>query len=225
MANERIDSPALVLARSDWPAGVIGAVAQSLMQETGKPVFLLRCQEDGLVAGSCRGEGVLGALSASACLLERYGGHANAAGFLLWSGSLGPFVEAVMEWGEEIPSHPAPRLEVDAMIDPGEATSATYQALTTLAPFGASHPEPIFAARQLEVASARQFGEHGKHLELRFSPGAEPGRPLRAVWWGAGSKIDGFLPGVQADAAFRIRMDDHGGQANLCLITEDAAPA
>jgi single-stranded-DNA-specific exonuclease len=225
MTDERIDSSVLVLARTDWPAGVIGAVAQSLMQETGKPVFLLNCQDDGLISGSCRGEEVLPALSANAGLLERYGGHAGAAGFLLWSDNLGPFVEAVMEWGEDIPSHPAPRLEIDAMIDPGEATSATYQALSTLAPFGAAHPEPIFAARQMEVACARQFGDHGKHLELRFNSGAEPGHPLRAVWWGAGSRIEDFLPGVQADAAFRIRMDDHAGHANLSLVTEDVVPA
>jgi len=222
MASERMEDPALVLVRKDWPFGALGAIAQTLRAETGKAVYLVNCRDDGMVTASCRGSGVLRTLDACAPMLQRYGGHLDAAGFTMWSGCLSAFADAVMELTLERPAA-RPALAIDAEIDPDEVTDATYDALMTLSPFGSEHPEPVFAARELEVVAARQFGEHGKHLEVRWAAGRAHRRPLRAVRWGAGRLLDTMLPGTHGDAAFRLRSDEFDGHPSLCLHVDDVA--
>jgi single-stranded-DNA-specific exonuclease len=225
MASERLDDSVLVLVRKDWPFGAMGAVAQALHQETGKPAFIINSRADGMLTGSCRGTDVLPALEACAAHLQRYGGHRDAAGFTLWGGRLGAFADAVNECVARAGVQ-ALRLEIDAVVgDATEISGTTYQGLMSLGPFGNANPEPILAAHDLPIVGVRNFGEGGRHLELRLDRAEDSAGPLRSIWWGAGRRISSLLPGTRVDAAFRLRSDEHDGHAALCLYVEDVACA
>lgn len=73
-------------AKEEWPEGIIGLAAGKLAEETRRPVFVLS-QGSEVSRGSARSQehfNVIEALQAARpALFERYGGHAQAAGFTI----------------------------------------------------------------------------------------------------------------------------------------------
>src|SRR5262249_31431108 len=85
------DAPAIVLAAGGWPPGVVGIVAAKLVDLTGKPAFVIGAGDDGIGRGSARAPGrsegrtidLYAALAECAPMLDRFGGHAGAAGLTI----------------------------------------------------------------------------------------------------------------------------------------------
>src|SRR5690606_33934022 len=74
---------ALVLHGEGWHPGVIGITASRVAEHFHRPAVLLTSGADGLAKGSARsvkGISIYDALGTCADLLERFGGHAFAAG-------------------------------------------------------------------------------------------------------------------------------------------------
>ena len=72
----------LVLAKEDWPIGVIGIAAQKLAESHGKPCIIFT-RVDGIWKGSARGVAGLdlhAAIDEVSSLLIRFGGHKRACG-------------------------------------------------------------------------------------------------------------------------------------------------
>src|SRR5207244_1141690 len=87
-----------VVGGEGWPPGVVGLVAGKLVEDTGRPAFVME-----LGAEFCRGSarGVAGfdlveALHTCQPMLTRYGGHPRAAGFTLHRGAFDDFAEAIV---------------------------------------------------------------------------------------------------------------------------------
>ncbi len=85
-----------VVSGEGWPAGVIGIVASRLAEETDCPVVVVSLDgEKGTgSARSARGVDLAAAFAACAEHLERFGGHAMAAGCEVRADRLEAFVEA-----------------------------------------------------------------------------------------------------------------------------------
>lgn len=82
LENENI----ILAASNNWPPGVIGLVASRLVAEYGKPTLLFHLTNDGKAKGSCRSIvkfNIFDALNESKDLIDKFGGHALAAGLSL----------------------------------------------------------------------------------------------------------------------------------------------
>ena len=85
----------LLVAGRDWHQGEIGIVASRLARDYNRPTIVLTIQGDDAY-GSGRSIGSLNlvaALSRTAPLLERYGGHPMAVGIGLKAENIAPFYE------------------------------------------------------------------------------------------------------------------------------------
>ncbi len=81
-----LESAALVLGDPDWPAGVIGIVANRLVERYQRPVVMLSTPPGEMARGSARsvdGCHITEAIATQAELLEGFGGHKMAAGTFL----------------------------------------------------------------------------------------------------------------------------------------------
>ena len=85
-----LDSSVIVLAHPQWHSGVVGIVANRLVEDYGRPVILLVTPEGEAAHGSARsveGVNITEALATVAAanpdLLDGFGGHAGAAGLRL----------------------------------------------------------------------------------------------------------------------------------------------
>lgn len=86
----------LVVASKDLHEGVIGICAQRLVEKYQKSTIVLNIDSDNLAKGSARSFGdanILEMLNMSADLLEKYGGHSQAAGLQLYTENLDNFIK------------------------------------------------------------------------------------------------------------------------------------
>jgi single-stranded-DNA-specific exonuclease len=208
----------LVLAREGWHAGVVGIVAARIAERFHRPAVLVALGEtEGKGSGrSVEGFHLHEALSACAAHLARFGGHRHAAGVTVERGRVEAFRRA-------FEAHAAarlrdedlvPRCRIEGWIEAREIDERAALDLARLGPYGAGHPEPVFALRG-EAGRARAVGAGGAHLKLGL------GR-LDAIGFGMGDRLSAC--GGAVEAAFTIGLDDWDGSRRVQLRLRDVRP-
>ncbi len=104
-----------------------------------------------------------------------------------------------------------PRCRIDGWVDEGEVTERAAEDLARLGPFGAGHPEPVFALRGA-AARARAVGAGGAHLKLALGG-------LDAIGFGLGERLPACAGRVEA--AFSVGFDEWDGTRRLQLKLRD----
>jgi single-stranded-DNA-specific exonuclease len=205
----------LVFAHPDYPLGVNGIFAQRAVREAYRPaIFLQTFPAEGIATGSARsipGFDLYGALRECADLLERWGGHAMAAGLTLRLDRLDAFrarLEAVGERYAPEVFEPVERADVE--LDPRLIGPALVRALADLEPHGVGNPGPRFLLRGQRIASKRAFGSAARrdHLEITLPGG------LRAVFWG-GAGTFSWPSGSTVDLVCGLSWDEYRGAPQL----------
>ncbi|WP_149193521.1 single-stranded-DNA-specific exonuclease RecJ [Luteimonas suaedae] len=216
----------LCLFDPDWHPGVIGLVASKLKERLHRPVIAFAPAEPGSASlrGSARSipgfhiRDALAALDvANPGLMDKFGGHAMAAGLSLDAGRFAAFehafcahaaacldasvLQAVLDSDGELLPHEFDRFHAEALRDGG--------------PWGQGFPEPLFDG-EFEVLDWRIVGE--RHLKLRLrSPDRR--EPLGAIQFG-GVDAAGGEPSQRVRLAYRLATDDYRGGQAIQLIVE-----
>jgi single-stranded-DNA-specific exonuclease len=225
---------ALVFAGAGWHRGVVGIVANRLVERFHRPVFVLsEDPEQRLLEGSGRSVPafhLLDALESMPELLVRFGGHRQAAGLALRSAHLADFREQLNSYAAVrlSPDDFRPHLEVDATVEFREITDRSVADIFSLAPFGYGNPAPLFAAMGVEVAGTPVvWREKGLRVTLR-----QNGRSLVFKSWHLADRIGEFRPGERMNIAFSLEEDTYalnlgypGWAATLRDLRSEGAPA
>jgi single-stranded-DNA-specific exonuclease len=220
----------LCLYDDGWHQGVIGLVASRVKERVHRPVIAFAPGDPGWVKGSARsvpGLHVRDVLDAVAAhhpgLLEKFGGHAMAAGMTLRADRLEDFraafaQEVARAAGEDVLSGD---LHTDGPLEPGEFNFETAVAVREGGPWGAGFAEPAFDGR-FGVLETRVVGS--RHLKLRLR--APSGEVADAI---AFRYLDD--PAAAAlhaqdtiDLVYRAALDEYGGARRLQLVSEWLAP-
>jgi single-stranded-DNA-specific exonuclease len=203
---------AYVVAGADWHEGVIGIVASRLVERYGRPVVLI-AGTDGDWKGSGRsipGFDLHDGLRQCAGHLERWGGHAAAAGLSIKPERVPAFAEAFSTMGdaalaEEDLHRPA---LVDALVHGSELTLDLCAELARLAPFGLGNPNVTLLLAGCELAELTAVGE-GKHLKFRVrTDGRDSGS---AIAFRLGRRLDSLRRPGHYDVAFRLEANQWNG--------------
>jgi single-stranded-DNA-specific exonuclease len=203
---------AYVVAGADWHEGVIGIVASRLVERYGRPVVLIAGTE-GDWKGSGRsipGFDLHDGLRQCAGHLERWGGHAAAAGLSIKPEHVAEFAEAFSAVGdaslvEEDLHRPA---LVDALVHGPDLTLDLCAELARLAPFGLGNPNVTLLLAGCELAELTAVGE-GKHLKFRVH---EDGRDCgSAIAFRFGRRLDSLRRPGHYDVAFRLEVNQWNG--------------
>lgn len=227
LADDISDRHALVCSIGEWAPGMVGLAATSLVNATGKPVFVNTTDLNGNVKGSCRsipGFDLLEALRHAEDLLEKFGGHKMAAGYSMHSNNLQSFAERVDEYARAILAKEQTNLlEIDARLSHSEIGMPAYRAISRLAPFGKDNSEPMFVTEKLRLAHRVTFGREDSHLRLALAD--RQGRCLDAIYWRNGHAIADLSVGAYLDVVYRLTLDQYRNRENLVLIIEDMQPS
>ncbi|MFO8082020.1 MAG: single-stranded-DNA-specific exonuclease RecJ [Armatimonadota bacterium] len=216
----------VVLARQGWHRGVVGIVASKVLEHTGLPTLLMAV-EGQMARGSARsieGFNVSDALGQCEDLLDRFGGHALAAGCELDAGSVADLRQRLNEIGRATitDEHLRPQVEVDVEVDLGEVDQRLARELERLEPCGAANPEPMLAARNVRVLQSRTVGASGAHLKMLVDAG---GRHVDCIAFGMGDRLDIVRSESRVDLCFVPRIDDYTGVERLQLQVADVRSA
>jgi single-stranded-DNA-specific exonuclease len=214
--------PALCLFEPGWHQGVSGILAARIRERHHRPVIAFAEAEGGLLRGSARSiEGLHMRDLIDAVdkrhpgLVERFGGHAMAAGLTLRSSALERFTDAfVDEVRREIGDVP-PAFEVlsDGELPPGDLNLETARVLRDGGPWGKGFPEPLFDG-PFAVLDRRVVGE--RHLRLRLRP--EGGLPIDAIGFRLGGRLEGA--GEKVHLAYRLEVNEYRGEVSPQLVVE-----
>ena len=221
----------LCLYDEGWHQGVIGLVASRVKERVHRPVIAFAPGDPGWVKGSARsvpGVHVRDVLDAVAAhhpgLLEKFGGHAMAAGMTLRAERLAEFGPAFAEEvaraaGDDVLSGD---LHTDGPLEAGEFNGETAVALREGGPWGAAFAEPAFDGR-FGVLDTRVVG--GRHLKLRLRAPSGEAVDAIAFRYLDDPRAPALRPQETVDLVYRAALDDYGGARRLQLVAEWLVPA
>ncbi|HSO14293.1 MAG TPA: single-stranded-DNA-specific exonuclease RecJ [Anaerolineales bacterium] len=221
---ELLAEPAIVLSHPGWPGGVVGIVANRLVDRYHKPALLFTESEDGILRGSARsveGLHITEAITANKELLLGFGGHPMAAGLSLQKDNLTSFRKG---FGKAIEKQlgkiilEEPTLQIDAWLELDEISLELADAIEMLAPFGAGNPKLTLGTRGVKIKSITEIGKGKEHLRLAVED--ESGNAQSILWWGgAGEELP--EDGSRLDIAYSLRASTFRGEKQVTLQFEE----
>ncbi|AAQ00029.1 MULTISPECIES: single-stranded-DNA-specific exonuclease RecJ [Prochlorococcus] len=218
--DAQIDS-FILLAQGHWNHGVIGIVASRIMNKYLRPTAILSSEGEGLLRASVRSPKnfhVTEALGKCSDLLEKYGGHAAAAGFTVKASNLMALEKKLNSIAETwLSQNEVAKISPEARIDFSQINDELLGDLKKLEPFGIGNQKPLFWTNSCEVTKYRigYFGELRislKNADISFD----------AIKWEF-SKKDINLPKT-INIAFNIDISTKQDKDIVCLNIVDFVP-
>jgi len=176
LARKQQTLTSLCLAQADWHQGVVGILAGRLKEQLHIPVIIFAATGDGTLKGSGRsipGLHIRDALNCVATehpgMIEKFGGHAMAAGLSLPEQRFSMFRDAFDKTVSRLLGGVPPTREwvTDGELKTDEFTLKNAQDLRFIGPWGQDFPEPCFDG-VFNVQSVREL--KGRHLKLSVVP-------------------------------------------------------
>lgn len=170
-SNEKYkDDKVLVIAKEGWQHGIIGIVASKLTEKYYKPTILLTI-EDGEATGSARsikGFSIFDALVESKDLLNKFGGHDQAAGLALDSDKIEDLSYEVNQFAKyELNEEDLiENVNVEYELSEESIDLDLIEELHKLEPFGLSNPNPKFIVRDALLKNIAVIGKNKQHLKF-----------------------------------------------------------
>jgi single-stranded-DNA-specific exonuclease len=219
-----LNEPVIVLSNRGWPGGVVGIVANKLVDRYHKPAILLNESEDGIMRGSARsieGLHITEAIATQKNILHSFGGHPMAAGMSFDADKLTEFRKGLgraieKQLGEVVREEAT--LQIDAWLELSELNIELANSLEMLAPFGAGNPSLTLASRNVTLKASSTIGKTKEHLRLNIED--EAGNAQSILWWGgAGGELP--EPESKFDIAYSLRASTYRGQKQVTLQFEE----
>lgn len=220
---------ALALFDDSWHPGVIGLVASKIKDRLHRPVIAFAPASEGstLLRGSARsipGFHIRDALASVDAqhpgLIERFGGHAMAAGLSLRLEHLDPFRTAFADYAQKklTPELLNAELLSDGPLAVGDFKRDLAEALRLAGPWGQGFSEPLFD-NIFVVQQWRVLGERHLKFMLMHQDG---GLLLSAIHFGGWT---GIAPPERIHAAYQLELDDFRERRDIQLLLRYWQPA
>ncbi|WP_084396055.1 single-stranded-DNA-specific exonuclease RecJ [Henriciella aquimarina] len=225
------DRSVLIASGEGWHPGVIGIVAGRLKDRFHLPSIVIGWGEGlGPVgkgsARSVKGVNIGHAITQAAKegILISGGGHAMAGGLAIEPdriGDLDSWMCAHMSAFKDERAE-ARRLEIDGVLAPGGISPELCDQIEALGPFGQGAPQPVFAIRHVQPASARRIGQN--HVKFFADDGTAR---LECISWRTADTEIGqaVFSGQPLHIAGRLKQDEWNGRRRVQFEVIDAAIA
>ena len=217
------DSSSLTLFDESWHQGVIGILASRLKDRYHRPVIAFARSQNGELKGSGRsihGLHLRDALDLVSKrhphLLQKFGGHAMAAGLSLREEYFDEFKSAFESVAHSLlsPADLTQVIETDGSLAPSDFSLDLARGLEQQV-WGQGFPQPLFEGK-FAVQSQRVVGEKHLKLILRQSSGQALATPS-AIYDAIHFFCDGPMP-ANIHAAYSLAVNEYNGNASLQLI-------
>ncbi len=220
------DEDALLLfaAEPDFKLGVVGLAASRLSELYYRPAIIAHRGEE-YTRGSCRSIPefhITQALDQCLDLLERYGGHAAAAGFTVHNNRLPLLIERLGSIATEQLSSLIlrPTIVADIEIPLYKLTPEVLTYLDWLQPTGYGNHQAIFLSHDVKVVHSRGVGKNNAHLKLVLQDNriTYDAIAFRQGHW------QGQIP-PYIDLIYTFELNEYNGRTSLQLNVRDIKPA
>ena len=218
----------LCLYKENWHQGVIGILAAKIKDQWNRPVVAFADDRDGMLKGSARSVAAVhirdlfdAIASRAPHLIDRFGGHAMAAGLTIRRESLEEFRRL---FDAEVRRHLSPddlagTIVTDGELSPDDLNLSMAETISHAGPWGHDFPEPLFDGI-FTIAGRRVIGQ--RHLKLALKTGqSDRTYDAMAFFTNAGGWVE------EADTirlVYRLNVNEYKGQRKLQLLAEHMEP-
>ncbi|PRC91633.1 single-stranded-DNA-specific exonuclease RecJ [Solimicrobium silvestre] len=211
------DSTTLCVFDESWHQGVIGIVASRLKDKFYRPTITFAPGGNGIIKGSGRSipgfhlRDALDLVSKHAPdLIQKFGGHAMAAGLTIAAGDLPAFQAAFEAVGKHLlePAQLERIIETDGVLEDAYY-SVDFIHLLEQQVWGQGFPAPTFCD-EFRLISQRVLKE--RHLKLMLE---KNGQRYDAIWFGHTDNLP-----AKVKVAFRLDANEYNGVTRVQLLVE-----
>lgn len=215
----------LCLYEETWHQGVVGLVASRVKERVHRPVIAMARADEVTLKGSARsvsGVHIRDVLDAVATrhpgLIDKFGGHAMAAGLSIAMENLAAFRRAfdeeVCRWMTQDDAIGV--VYTDGELRPEECSLEIARQLRQAGPWGQGFPEPLFDGR-FRVLETRVLGE--RHLKLKVQAGGGICEAIAFRYFDHDDAVE-VRPESELELAYRLDINEYQGTERLQLIVE-----
>ncbi len=165
----------ILCGNPSWQPALLGLVANSLVQEHARPVFLWGRDDGDFIKGSCRSDGSVSLLELMQCVpsgfFTDFGGHQMSGGFTMHQAQIHFLEEELLKAYEKVrqAENAEENIPVDKKLSLDDVSWKTWDTIAKFAPFGKGNPKPVFLIENAEIKGVKTFGKTANHLELLFA--------------------------------------------------------
>jgi len=167
----------IVIDGDGWHRGVIGITATRIVERYNRPTIVISREGDEAFGSgrSIRAFHLLEAIESCGSLFTRYGGHSHACGFAMPAANVPELKTRLDAFARRrlTLADFQPVLDFDRELSLADITPELYRALRLLEPYGVGNPEPVFAARSVELTAPPRILKE-KHIKLKLRAGRLP---------------------------------------------------
>jgi len=223
--EDDVQRPLYFISQADFNPGVVGLAASRLTEEFYRPTLVAEHGPE-QTKGSARSIAefhITEALDQCADLLERYGGHAAAAGFTVKNENLSAFQERLLQIAANQldVTELRPTLSIDGEVNLRGVRPALVEDIARLQPFGYGNPTPCFVSRELTVRHKKAVGQEGHHLRLVLHDGV---RTWSAIAFRQGHWAGKLHISQPIDVVYTLEFNEWNGERQMQLNLKDLRP-
>ena len=162
--------PVVIIESSKhWTLGIVGLVAGKITDKYNRPSIILR-DNGNILKGSCRSIPafhLMEALMELKDVLEKFGGHAQAAGLTIKKENFKKFKEKFTKLVEKANLTDTKKtIDIDQKIKISEINKKLLDELILMEPFGQGNKKPKFLSEQVTIRKITYLGADKKHLKI-----------------------------------------------------------
>jgi single-stranded-DNA-specific exonuclease len=224
--NEKEIPYGLCLYEAQWHQGVIGILASRIKDKFHRPVIAFANSDQGEVKGSARsvsGVHIRDVLDAVASqrpdILQKFGGHAMAAGLSLRLEHLDEFKQL---FDLEVRKHLSEEdltqvLWSDGELEPDDFNLATAGILRDGGPWGQRFPEPAFNG-VFNLVQQRIVGQN--HLKMVVAPIDNPQQVIDAIAFNVDTALWPNLDAQAVELVYKLDINEFRGIHSVQLLVD-----
>lgn len=164
----------IVMGNPEWRPSLVGLVANSLVEEFNKPVFLWGRDGKGIIKGSCRSDGkisIVRLMEGARDSFLTFGGHHASGGFSVGHDRIHTLPETLVRAHAELDATESgieSGYVVDARITLDEVNDSLLRTLDRLSPYGIGNAKPLFEIYDAIPSNVTIFGKSDNHTKIKF---------------------------------------------------------
>ena len=218
----------LCLFNEEWHQGVIGILAAKIKDKVHRPVIAFARDKEGYIKGSARSihgvhiRDVLDTIASQhAGIIEKFGGHAMAAGLTIKETDLDRFEKLFDQVISEFISidELSVSMLTDGELSCDELSFNLAETIVNSGPWGQGFPEPLFDG-EFEVISSKVVGT--RHLKMELRSDGQNNR-IEAIAFNATNenwpdKTD------RVQTVYKMSINEFAGRRKLQLVLDFVQP-
>lgn len=211
--DPRLNQTAGIVAHQNhWHPGILGIVANRIVEQYQKPVILLTGDKENGYRGSARSiesVNIIQAIAEQQALLDHFGGHAMAAGLSLPAAALDKFRAGLDRSIQKQIGAAASEnvLHYNFELKFEQITPQFIEQFLTLRPFGAGNPPFLFFSKAVKVQKISKIGKNQQHVRLHLIN--KKGKQIEMLWWRGDADT---LPQDEIDMIYTLNTSTYKGQ-------------